>query len=459
MSKPIVALVGRPNVGKSTLFNRLAGERLAVVDSIPGTTRDRLVAETEWNGVLFDVIDTGGIDPSDLRRLEPLSIGSASYIDQIRSQAAMAVREADTILFLVDVESGLTPTDEEVAEILRRESSKATGGVRPPILLVVNKCDNPERRAQAMEFYQLGLGEPIPISGLHGTGIGALLDRLVEALGTTGVEEVEEEDTLKIAIVGRPNVGKSSLLNRLLGEERVIVSPIPGTTRDAIDTRLTFHGNPITLIDTAGIRRRGKIDPGVERYSVIRSLKAIERADVALLLIDAIEGLTAQDAHIAGMVIEKWKSMVLLVNKWDAIEKDTFTMVSFKQRIEEELPFLDYVPLLFISALTGQRVSKILPLCIQVREERLRRIPTGKINRVIERAADMHAPPSKAGKRLKIYYASQVRTDPPTFLFHVNDPEILHFSYERFLENRIREEFGFGGTPLRFSFRKRSEKP
>jgi GTP-binding protein len=456
MSRPIVALVGRPNVGKSTLFNRLAGERLAVVDDRPGTTRDRLVAEAEWNGVIFDIVDTGGIDPSDLSRAEPLSLDSADYIESIRNQAQVAARDADLILFLTEVESGLTPADEEIATILRKQQKKVDGQPSPPILLVVNRCDNPERRAAASEFFALGMGEPYPISALHGTGTGDLLDQLTASLQIGHTKETDpDEDGVKIAIVGRPNAGKSSLLNRLLGEERVIVSPIPGTTRDAIDTELTYHGQQITLIDTAGIRRRGRIEPGVEKYSVLRALKAIERADVVLLMIDASEGITAQDTHIAGMVIDKHKSVVLLINKWDLITKDSYTMDAYTEQVRASLNFMAYVPVLFISATSGQRVHQVLPTALRVQEERLRRITTGEINRLLQRALSAHPPPTHKGKTLNILFASQVRTDPPTFLFHVNDPDLVHFTYERFLENRIRDQYGFLGTPIRLSFRKR----
>jgi GTP-binding protein len=458
MARPVIALVGRPNVGKSTLFNRLAGERLAVVDDTPGTTRDRLVAEAEWNGVLFDVVDTGGIDPTNLRRGEPLSLDSADYIPQIRAQAELAAREADAILFLVDVEGGVTPADREVAEILRKQQSIRHGKPWPPVLLVVNRCDNAERRARATEFYELGMGEPIPISALHGTGTGDMLDLLMNALAVEAKPEQEADTTVKIAIVGRPNVGKSSLLNQLLGEERVIVSPIPGTTRDAVDTRLTYHGTPITLIDTAGIRRRGRILPGVEKYSVLRALKAMERADVVLLLTDATEGVTAQDAHIAGMAIDKMKSVIVVVNKWDAIDKNTHTMSAYTQYVREQLNFLDYVPVLFISAKTGQRVGQVLPMALSVQENRLRRISTGTLNKLLHQALVAHAPPTRRGKQLKIVYATQVRTDPPTFLFHVNDPNLVHFSYARYLENRIREQYEFLGTPIRLSFRRRSSR-
>ncbi len=456
MMKPVVALVGRPNVGKSTLFNRLAGERLAVIDDTPGTTRDRLVAEAEWRGFTFDIVDTGGIDPTDLRRWEPLSLDSADYIPQIRAQAEMAARDADAVLFMVDVESGITSADHEVAEILRKLQQECEGKLWPPVLLLVNRCESEERRLQASEFYELGMGDPLPISALHGTGTGDMLDQLIEALHLEDRVEEGPDPSVKIAIIGRPNVGKSSLLNRLLGEERVIVSPIPGTTRDAIDTQLTYHGKPITLIDTAGIRRRGRIEPGVEKYSVIRALKAMDRADVVLLMIDATEGVTAQDAHIGGMAIDKMKSIVVVVNKWDAVTKDTHTLPAYTEYIREQLNFLDYVPVLFISALTGQRIGQVLPTVLQVQEERFLRIPTGELNRLVQKALSSHAPPAKGGKRLKIVYVSQVRSDPPTFLFHVNDPDLVHFSYERYLENQIRRKYSFTGTPLRFSFRRRS---
>jgi GTP-binding protein len=459
MKRPIVALVGRPNVGKSTLFNRLAGERLAVVDDRPGTTRDRLVAEAEWNGVFFDIVDTGGIDPTDLSRNEPLSLDSADYIESIRAQAQVAARDADLILFLVEIESGLTPPDEEIATILRKQQQKVDGQPYPPILLVVNRCDNVERRAAASELDTLGMGDPYPISALHGTGTGDLLDQLITSLQVHMTEEPEsDEDLVRVAIVGRPNAGKSSLLNRLLGEERVIVSPIPGTTRDAIDTELTYHGQKIILIDTAGIRRRGRIEPGVEKYSVLRALKAIERADVVLVMIDAKEGVTAQDTHIAGMVIDKHKSVVLLINKWDLIEKDSYTMETYSDQIRVALNFMAYVPVLFISARTGQRVHQVLPSALRVQEERIRRIPTGEMNRLLQRALSAHPPPTHKGKTLNILFASQVRTDPPTFLFHVNDPELVHFTYARFLENRIRDKYGFLGTPIRLSFRKRTRR-
>lgn len=455
MPKPVVALVGRPNVGKSTLFNRLAEERLAVVDEVPGTTRDRLVAEAEWAGHAFDIVDTGGIDPTAGagRSREPLSVGSADFIEQIRAQAEIAIRDADAILFITDAESGITPADHEVARILRRSQRTREGQPYPPVILVVNKAESASRRQETYQFYELGLGEPYAVSALHGTGTGDMLDALVETFAEPG-EEAEDE-SIKIAIVGKPNVGKSSLLNCLLGEERAIVSEIPGTTRDAIDTVLTYEDLPVTLIDTAGIRRRGKIEPGVEKYSVLRSMHAIERSSVALLLVDATEGVTAQDQHIAGYILEEWKSVVVLVNKWDLVEKDSYTMNEYTRTIRQELNFLDYVPLLFISAKTGQRVDQVLPLALRVHEERLVRLSTAQLNRVLRQAQDQHPPPSRAGRHLKIYYGTQVRSDPPTFLLHVNDPKLAHFTYRRYLENQLREAHSFLGTPIRIVLRPR----
>jgi GTP-binding protein len=433
-------------VGKSTLFNRLAGERLAIVDDTPGTTRDRIFAEAEWNGVPFDIVDTGGIDPTYGGK-SPLSVGSADFIEQIREQALVAVSDAEAVLFLTDGAEGVTPADREVAEILRRYQKNIDDRHWPPIFLVVNKCESADRRTQAIQFYELGLGDPYPISGLHGMGTGDLLDDLVAAFPAS--TETEEDESVKIAIVGKPNAGKSSLLNKLVGEERAIVSPIPGTTRDAIDTQVELNGLPITLIDTAGIRRRGKIEPGVEKYSVLRSFKAIERADVVLLLIDATTGITAQDAHIAGFIIEAWKSTVVLVNKWDAIQKDTYTMDEYTRIVRRELNFMDYFPLLFISAKTGQRVEQVLPMALRVQEERLARIITSRLNQVLRDAQDAHPAPSHAGRQLKIYYGAQVRTDPPTFVIYVNEPKLMHFSYLRFLENRIRDQYEFLGTPIK----------
>ncbi|MBM3152926.1 MAG: ribosome biogenesis GTPase Der [Chloroflexi bacterium] len=454
MTKPVVALVGRPNVGKSAFFNRLAGERLAIVDETPGTTRDRIFAESEWNGVPFEIVDTGGIDPTHGGRT-PLSVGSADFISQIRAQAEVAIRDADAVLFLVDGDSGVTPPDREVASILRRNQRMVDGNPVPPLFVVVNKCDSAGRREAAAEFYELGLGDPYPISALHGAGTGDLLDDLVASFPVR--DDAREDESVRIAIVGKPNAGKSSLLNRLVGQERAIVSPIPGTTRDAIDTRIDVSGVAVTLIDTAGIRRRGKIDPGVEKYSVLRSFKAIERADVALLMIDAESGISAQDAHIAGFILEAWKSCVVLVNKWDAVEKDNHTMEQYTGRIRQELNFMDYVPILFISAKTGQRVEQVMPLALQVQEERLARITTSSLNQALQRAQDAHPAPSRAGRQLKIFYGTQVRSDPPTFMIYVNEPKLMHFSYLRYLENRIREEYGFLGTPIRIVTKSRRE--
>lgn len=460
MQKPVIALVGRPNVGKSTLFNRLAGERLAVVDHIPGTTRDRLHTTFEWGGMQFILVDTGGIDPTRVKVGEgrkPLSVGSADFIEQIRHQAEVAIRGADAVLMLTDVESGVTPADREVADILRKLQKQVNGQWIPPVLLVVNKCESEARRQQIAEFYELGMGEVYSISAMHGTGTGDLLDALVSALGIQDEQPLEgdEDESIKIAIVGKPNAGKSSLLNCLVGEERAIVSPIAGTTRDALDEYITYEGIPITLIDTAGIRRRGKVEPGVEKYSVIRALRAIERADVALLVIDATTSITSQDAHIAGFILEAWKSVVVVVNKWDAIEKDTYTIEDYTAHIRHELNFLSYVPILYISALTGQRVKQVIPAALQVQEERLVRLSTSQINKLLRRAQDQHAAPSKAGRHLKLFYGTQVRSDPPTFMIFVNDPLLVHFSYKRFLENRFREAYGFIGTPIRLVFKKR----
>lgn len=455
MPKPIVALVGRPNVGKSTLFNRLIGERLAIVDDTPGTTRDRLFAEAEWNGRVFGLIDTGGIDPTHGGKT-PLSVGSADFIEDIKTQALIAVQDSDAVLLVTDGETGVSASDREVADILRRYQKKQPdGSAQPPIFVVVNKCESEARRAAAGEFYELGLGQPYPVSAVHGTDVGDLLDDLVNSFAEA---EEQEDDSIKIAIVGKPNVGKSSLLNKLAGEERAIVSPIAGTTRDAIDTQIMVGDLAVTLIDTAGIRRRGKIEHGVEQYSVLRSFKAIERADVVLLMIDATTGITAQDAHIAGFILEAWKSCVVLVNKWDAVEKDNYSMEDYTRKIRTDLNFMDYVPLLFISAKSGQRVEQVLPLALRVQEERLARLTTSKINKVLVEAQDMHSAPARAGRQLKLFYGTQVRSDPPTFMIYVNDPKLMHFSYQRYLENRLREEYGFLGTPIRIVLKGRREK-
>lgn len=463
--KPIVALVGRPNVGKSTLFNRLVGQRKAIVEDLAGTTRDRLYGDADWAGRDFIVVDTGGLDftpplpppgPSRERRGEggvtgfQAGVASRLFLREIREQAEIAIAEAEVIVLLVDGEAGLTSADQDVAALLRRTDK--------PVILAVNKADNQKRRSEAVEFYALGLGDPIPVSALHGAGTGDLLDAIVAGLPPAEAEDEAEDETIKIAILGRPNVGKSSLLNKLLGEERVIVSDVPGTTRDAIDMPIQYEGLDVVLIDTAGIRRRGKIESGVEKYSFLRSLKAVSRADVCLLLIDAVDMVTAQDAHIAGYILEEAKSVVVIINKWDLVEKDTTTMNEYTARVRNELKFLDYVPVLFISAKSGQRVDKVLPLALQVQEERLRRISTGEVNRLLREAIAKNPPKGAQRHRLKFYYATQAGVDPPTFVFFVNDRNLVHFSYERYLENTIREQYGFLGTPLRLVFRSRGEK-
>jgi GTP-binding protein len=454
MRKPIVAIVGRPNVGKSTLFNRLAERRMAIVDDIPGTTRDRLSTEVEWTGVVFDIVDTGGLDPTQVgpgKNQEPLSIGSHQFIEEIRIQAEAAIQEADAILFVVDGQTGVTPADREITDSLRKTQKILDGNPFPPVLLVVNKCENKKIRQNAVQFYELGFKEIHIISALHGSGSGDMLDALVKVLPEGGEEE--EDSSVKIAIVGKPNVGKSSLLNKIIGEDRVIVSNIPGTTRDSIDTSLVYNDTPITIIDTAGIRKRGRIEPGVEKFSVLRAMKAIERADVALLVVDAFEGIKSQDTHVAGYILDEWKSVVVIINKWDLIEKDTHTMAEFTQYIRFELNFMDYVPILFTSAKTGKRVNQILDLALEVQKERLVRLPTSQVNRIVQKAQDKHPSPSKAGRHLKIYYGSQVRNDPPTFLLHVNDPTLAHFTYLRYLENQIREKEPFIGTPIKILLR------
>ncbi len=452
MPLPIVALVGRPNVGKSTLFNRIVGQRRAIVEDLPGTTRDRLYGEAEWAGQFFTVVDTGGLEIIESRKRrrpqdqpEPLSAASVGFIEEIREQAEVAISEADVIIMLVDVLDGPTPADEDVAEVLRRADR--------PVLVAANKADNPAREQAAYEFYALGLGDVYAVSALHGTGVGELLDALVAAL--PAAEEEEEPEALRIALVGRPNVGKSSLLNKMLGEDRAIVSAIPGTTRDAVDTYLTWEDQPVLLIDTAGIRRRGRVERGIEKYSVLRSIKSIARADVVMLLLDAEDLVTAQDAHVAGYILEESRSIIVVVNKWDLITKDTYTMDAYTKQIRADLRFLDYVPVLFVSALTGQRVHKLLPLAFQVYQERMVRIPTGELNRLTEDATIRHPPPHKAGKQLKFLYATQASIDPPTFVFFVNDRRLVHFTYERYLENQLRRRYGYLGTPLKLVFRSR----
>jgi GTP-binding protein len=435
MTKPLVALVGRPNVGKSTLFNRLIDEPLAIVEDLPGTTRDRIYADAEWGGTTFVFIDTGGLVPKSADGLEA----------SVRGQVRIAIDEAEAIIFLVDVKEGVTASDLEIAHLLRRSSK--------PVLLAVNKADNESRRQEAMEFYELGLGDPFPISALHGTGTGDLLDALLKAVPSE-IWDVPTEGT-RIAIVGRPNVGKSSLLNAVLGRQRMIVSETPGTTRDAVDSVIDWDGEQVTLIDTAGIRRRGRVEPGIERYSVMRAMRAIQRADVALLLLDATEGVTDQDAHIAGYVVDEAKGLVIVVNKWDLVEKDTYAVQEYTAEIRRALKFVAYSPLVFVSATSGQRVRKAIDIALGVQQARSIRIPTGELNRLVGDAVARHSPPSKRGKRLKIYYVTQIGVAPPRFVFFVNDPELVHFSYGRYLENQFREAYGFEGSPLRLTFQRR----
>jgi GTP-binding protein len=454
--KPLVALVGRPNVGKSTLFNRLVGERMAVTNPIPGTTRDRLHGESYWNGVHFRVVDTGGIEvyqPKGGRDENPLSEGSYEFVPLIRQQALIAIEQADIIVLVVDIRHGITAADREITEILRRSSK--------PVIVAANKADDLTKADDHYEFYALGVGEVVACSAVHGVGVGDLLDHVIGALpeGDWQRDDDGESDHLRIAVVGRPNAGKSTLINKLIGEERVIVSPLAGTTRDAIDTDIMWHGQTITLIDTAGIRRRGRVEPGVEQFSVIRAMNAIERCDVAILVVDAIEGVTEQDEHIAGYVIEQYKSLVVVINKWDALEKDSTTMLRFNETARERLHFVPYAPFIYISALSGQRIHQVLETANRVYEARHFRVPTSELNRLLRAAVQRHPPPMRGTRRLKLYFASQVRTAPPVFLFHVNDRSLIHFTYRRYLENCVREKFPFEGSPLRLSFRSAQSAP
>lgn len=438
MSKPIVAVVGRPNVGKSTFFNKVVGRRVAIVEDTPGVTRDRIYAEAEWRGINFALIDTGGIEPDS----------QDIILSQMREQAQIAMDMADVILFMVDGRDGLTAADREVGEMLYRTGKE--------VVLAVNKVDKPDLPDDFYDFYELGLGEPIAISSVNMLNLGDLLDRIVESFPEGA--GTEEEDDIKIAVIGKPNVGKSSLINRLLGENRVIVSPIAGTTRDSIDTPFEKDGEKYILIDTAGIRRRSKVYEDIERYSVVRAVAAIERCDVCLLMIDAQEGVTEQDKKIAGVAHEAGKGLVIVVNKWDLVEKETNTMRDFSREVESELTFMSYAPIVFISALTGQRVSKVIDTARTVAANRAMRVPTGQLNSLITDATMMKQPPSDKGKRLKIYYVTQVGVNPPLFSFQVNKRSLMHFSYARYLENKIRESFGFEGTSLKFVFREKGEK-
>ena len=438
MSRPLVAIVGRPNVGKSTFFNKISGKRISIVEDTPGVTRDRVYADVEWLGRKFTLIDTGGIDP----RSEDV------LLKQMRRQAEIAMDTADVICFFTDARAGLTQDDQEVAELLRK--------TRKPLLLVVNKVDHAGLNDDVYEFYNLGLGDPISISSVNMLGLGDLLEEIVKLLPPADPEEEDEaEHVVQLAVVGRPNVGKSSLVNRLLGKERVMVSNIPGTTRDAIDSRFTApDGTEYNIIDTAGIRRKRVIeDESLERYSVLRSIAAIKRCDVALMLIDAQDGVTEQDTKIAGLVHEEGKACVVVVNKWDAIEKETNTMEQYRKQVMEDLKFMDYAPVLFVSAMTGQRVHTVLDMVSQAYAQYTKRVPTGVLNDVLADAQASLQPPATNGRRLKIYYGTQQHVAPPTFILFVNDEELMHFAYQRYLENFLRKTFDFTGTPIRLVLR------
>ncbi len=439
MAKPLVAIVGRPNVGKSTLFNKIVGKRISIVEDTPGITRDRIYADAEWCGYNFSLVDTGGIEPA----------GDDVILKGMLEQAKTAIDMADVIIFIGNIKEGVTASDADVAAMLQKSGK--------PVVLVCNKVDAPgETPMGVYEFYNLGLGDPIPVSSVHGMGVGDLLDEVVSYLP----KEVEEEETheIKVAVIGKPNAGKSSFVNKVLGEQRVIVSNIPGTTRDAIDSSFHKDGTDYVIIDTAGIRRHSKVEEGVESYSVIRSLAAIDRCDVAIVMIDASEGITEQDAKIAGYAHEAGKGMVIAVNKWDLIEKDNKTTKEFENRVYDKLSFASYAPVVFISAKTGQRTEKVFELIKYVNEQNSMRISTGVLNDILNDAVSRVQPPSDKGKRLKIYYMTQAGTKPPTFVLFVNDRELAHFSYIRFLENRIRETFGLEGTPVRFIIRERNKE-
>ncbi len=436
MTKPVVAIVGRPNVGKSTIFNRIVGERVSIVEDIPGITRDRIYSAADWLTHEFNIIDTGGIELSD----EP-------FLEEIKQQAEIAMDEADVIIFLVNGREGITAADEHVAKILYR--------TKKPIVLAVNKIDNPDMRGLLYDFYSLGMGEPFPISGSHGLGLGDLLDEVAKSF--KDIEDIEYgEEVIKFSLIGRPNVGKSSLINAFLGQERVIVSEIAGTTRDAIDTEYSFDGQEYVMIDTAGMRKKGKVYESTEKYSVLRALKAIERSDVVLVVLNAEEGIQEQDKKIAGYAHEAGKGVIIVVNKWDAIEKDEKTMNVMTRKIREHFLFLDYAPIVFVSAKTKQRVHALLPVVNQVSENHALRVQSSILNEIIEDSIARHPAPTDKGKKLRIYYTTQVAIKPPTFVVFVNEPEMMHFSYERFLENRIREAFDFEGTPIRIITRART---
>ncbi|AEH53625.1 MULTISPECIES: ribosome biogenesis GTPase Der [Heyndrickxia] len=435
MAKPVVAIVGRPNVGKSTIFNRIVGERVSIVEDVPGVTRDRIYSPAEWLTHEFNVIDTGGID-----------IGDEPFLEQIRQQAEIAIQEADVIIFITSGREGVTSADEMVAKILYRS--------KKPVVLAVNKVDNPEMRTQIYDFYALGFGDPFPISGAHGLGLGDLLDAVVKHFPEKADEEYGE-DVIKFCFIGRPNVGKSSLFNAILGEERVIVSEIEGTTRDAVDTVYTYEGQTYVMIDTAGMRKKGKVYENTEKYSVLRALRAIERSDVVCVVLNGEEGIREQDKRIAGYAHEAGRGVIIVVNKWDAVQKDEKTMDQFTQKIRDHFQFLDYAPVIYVSAKTKKRLDQLFPLLKTVSENHAMRVKSSVLNEVITDAVAMNPTPTDKGRRLKIFYATQVSVKPPTIVVFVNDPELMHFSYERFLENRIRDAFGFTGTPIHIIARAR----
>ncbi|CVI73111.1 GTPase Der [Clostridiales bacterium CHKCI001] len=440
MSKPVVAIVGRPNVGKSTLFNALAGDTIAIVKDTPGVTRDRIYADCTWLDMTFTLIDTGGIEPDS----------KDIILSQMREQAEIAIATADVILFITDVRQGLVDADAKVADMLRRSHK--------PVVLVVNKVDNFEKQMpDVYEFYNLGIGEPNPVSAAGRLGLGDMLENLTKHFDASMLEE-EEDDRPRIAIVGKPNVGKSSIINKIVGENRVIVSDIAGTTRDAVDTDIVYNGKEYIFIDTAGLRRKSRIKEELERYSIIRTVTAVERADIVVMVIDATEGVTEQDAKIAGIAHEKGKGVIIAVNKWDAIEKNDKTIYRFQEKIRETLSYMPYAEMIFISAKTGQRLNKLFELIDMVIENQSMRIATGVLNEIMTEAVALQQPPSDKGKRLKLYYITQVSVKPPTFVIFVNDKELMHFSYTRYIENKIREAFGFRGTSLKFIIRERKEK-
>ena len=435
MPKPVIAIVGRPNVGKSTIFNRIVGERVSIVEDIPGITRDRIYSAGEWLNHEFNIIDTGGID-----------IGDEPFLTQIRQQAEVAIDEADVIIFMTNGRDGVTAADEEVAKILYRS--------KKPIVLAVNKVDNPEMRSDIYDFYSLGFGEPFPISGTHGLGLGDLLDEAANHFPKIE-EEAYDDETIRFSLIGRPNVGKSSLVNALLGQERVIVSNIAGTTRDAVDTPYSKDGQDYVIIDTAGMRKKGKVYESTEKYSVLRALRAIERSDVVLVVLDGEEGIIEQDKKIAGYAHDSGRAVIIVVNKWDAVKKDEKTMKAFEENIRAHFQFLDYAPIVFLSAKTKKRTQTLLPVINEVNESHSIRVQTNVLNDVIMDAVAMNPTPTHNGSRLKIFYATQVAVKPPTFVVFVNDTELMHFSYERFLKNRLREAFGFVGTPIHIIARAR----